>query len=75
MDRPPSKKGPSIVAVRDYVLEKAGREAWASVLGALPGDDADTVSAAVGVGWYPIDLHARGTRECLFKVKWGAQDT
>ena len=59
MDRPPSKKGLSLVAVRDYVLQKAGREAWASVLGVLPDEDADTVSAAVDVGWYPLDLHAR----------------
>ncbi|MEP7126281.1 MAG: hypothetical protein ABJE95_35445, partial [Byssovorax sp.] len=59
MDRPPSKKGLSFVAARDYVLQKAGREAWASVLEALPGEDADAVSAAVDMGWYPLDLHAR----------------
>jgi hypothetical protein len=58
MDRAPSKKGLSLVAVRDYVLQKAGREAWASVLAALPSEDADAVSGAVGVGWYPLDLYA-----------------
>lgn len=59
MDRVPSKKGLSLVAVRDYVLQKAGRDAWGSVLGALPPEDADTVSAVVGVGWYSLDLYAR----------------
>ncbi len=59
MDQPPSKKGVSIVAARDYVLAKAGHDAWASVLGVLTADDADTISAAVETGWYPLDLHAR----------------
>jgi hypothetical protein len=59
IERPPSKKGLSIVAVRDYVLQHHGREAWASVLAALPRDDADIVSAALGVGWYPLALYAR----------------
>jgi hypothetical protein len=71
MDRPPSKKGLSFVAVRDYVLQKAGREAWASVLGALPGDDADAVSGAVGMGWYPLDLYARLLRAVDTKLGEG----
>jgi hypothetical protein len=59
MDRAPSKKGLSFVAARDYVLQKKGREAWASVLTALPREDADAVNAVVGVGWYPLALYAR----------------
>ena len=61
--------------MRDYVLEKAGREAWTSVLDALPGQDADTIRAAVDVAWYPLNLHARLLRAVDTKLGDGDLST
>ena len=53
----PSKKGLSFVAARDYILKTDGRAGWDRVLGAMAPGDAEVVGAAVGVGWYPLDLY------------------
>jgi hypothetical protein len=55
----PSKKGLSFLAVRDYVVEHAGKREWEAALDALSPDDRDVIGGVVGIGWYPLDTYAR----------------
>jgi hypothetical protein len=55
----PSKKGLSLVAVRDYVVKTHGPGGWQTVLRALSPEDAEVMREVVGMGWYPLDLYGR----------------
>ncbi|HEX8791239.1 MAG TPA: hypothetical protein VF765_09855 [Polyangiaceae bacterium] len=55
-------KGVVILNTREYALASGGEAAWKKVLARLGPGDAETMAAAIPIGWYDIDLYDRVNR-------------